>query len=181
MNDGHHRTLTHFQITEFASIAQSISADLRVNCPVCLAETASIPQFPAHLANHQERIALFALPRLTDDGDSSLASFKAVPQSISDRGSFSSASSNASWLKPTRNDPPADRQQEYSKGEIVSWLLDLCAVKPQEQTSSSLDPAILQSFWDRSEITTRVNSSSPQRLIFCGSDLGRLVRISQLQ
>lgn len=80
-----------------------------------------------------------------------------------------------------RDGTPADLRDRYPKGEIVSWLLDLCAVKSQEQPSSSPDPAMLQALWDRSVITLRINSSSPQRLIFCGSDLARLVSINQSQ
>jgi len=34
-----------------------------------------------------------------------------------------------SWLYDFGMNAPADLQENYSKGEIVGWLLDLCAVK----------------------------------------------------
>ncbi|KAH0190076.1 hypothetical protein KCU99_g8652, partial [Aureobasidium melanogenum] len=105
-----HGNVTETQIKDFASIAQSTTNDLREQCPICLEDAASIPQFSAHLAHHLERIATFSIPRELDHEDStSLASSRAVPRSMSDRASISLESSPFSSKNSTEDIDPNER------------------------------------------------------------------------
>ncbi|KAG9556097.1 hypothetical protein KCU71_g11693, partial [Aureobasidium melanogenum] len=110
LRDEDHGNVTETQIKDFASIAQSTANDLREQCPICLEDATSIPQFSAHLAHHMERIAIFSIPRGLDDGGlMSLASFKAVPRSMSDRTSISLGFSSLASKNSTKDvDPVLD-------------------------------------------------------------------------
>jgi hypothetical protein len=165
-NHGH---VTEAQIKDFASIAQSFAEDARPKCPICLEGSTSIPLFPAHLAHHLERIATFSIPRGIEDEDStSLASFKAIPRSMSDRLSINSDLSTSS-----SQDSAASSHHEQSPltDEIVQWFLAIgdCDLRPPAQPASSLDPALLHALQESPEYTSWYDGTSPGRLV-CRAD-----------
>jgi len=160
--------VTEAQIKDFASIAQSFAEDTRQTCPICLEETTSIPLFPAHLAHHLERIATFSLPREVDDEDStSLASFRAVPRSMSDRLSLDSDSSVLSSKNSVAGSHLEYIEQSSLEDDIVKWLDDICDfdLGPPEQPVGSLDAATLYAFQESPEYTSWYNGTSPGRLV----------------
>ena len=165
-NHGH---VTESQIKDFASIAQSFAEDVRPKCPICLEQSTSIPLFPAHLAHHLERIATFSIPRGIEDEDStSLASFKAIPRSMSDRPSINS---NLSISSSQDSAARSRHEQSPLKDEIVQWFLAIgdCDLRPPAQPASSLDPALLYGLQESPEYTSWYDGSSPGRLV-CRAD-----------
>jgi hypothetical protein len=165
-----HGNVTDAQVKDFASIAQSIADDTRQKCPVCLEETASIPQFPAHLAHHLERIATFSIPREVDEEDTtSLTSFKAIPRSMSDRTSLDSEFSAFSSQDSATGSDHVIHERTLLKDDILQWFNDIsgCDLGPPQQSASSLDPAMLYAFLESPEYGSWYNMPSPRRLVCC--------------
>jgi hypothetical protein len=160
-----HGNVTEAQIKDFASIAQSIAEDARSKCPICSEDTAKIPQFPAHLAHHLERIATFAIPREVDDGDStSLASFKAILRSTSDRTSINSDLSLFSQDSAKSYDPVSP-ERYMPEHDIIQWFNRIgdCNLGPPQQLADSLDPDLLHAF--QAEYASWYDEDSPPRLV----------------
>lgn len=170
-----HGFVNEEQIVEFASIAQSVVEDRRSQCPICRETTACIPQFAAHLAHHLERISTFSLPRISDNNDSSLASFKAASQTLSGQDSLSSISSNASWSGPAQDDSAYDSQQVPLKDEIVSWLSGPAYPDTKEDPRTPLNAVSFKAFSESKNYISWRDGRSPQRLVCCGLDQAQLV------
>jgi len=177
LRDEDHGFINGEQIAEFANIAQSVIEDDRSQCPICLEVTACVPQFAAHLAHHLERIAVFSLPLLSDARDSSVASHKAAPQSIDDQDTLPSVLSDCSWFESAQDDSVHDVQKRRLGDKIVQWLLEFAYLDPQKVPLSLVNPPSLQSFLERSDISSWRNGSSPQWLICCSLDQTRLVSL----
>lgn len=170
--------VTEAQIQDFASIAQSFAADARQNCPVCLGETTSIPSFPAHLAHHLERIAVFSLPReVSDEDTTSLASFRAMPRSMSDRSSISTNLPILSSQGSVAGSHSEHQEQSLLVGDTIQWFRDNggCDLVPPQQPASPLDAATLHAFHDSPEFTSWYNGSSAQRLVCHAQNKSRKV------
>lgn len=59
----HTSSLTKSQISDLVDVAETSLIDERTFCPICLIDGPFQKGLHNHLANHLERIALFALPR----------------------------------------------------------------------------------------------------------------------
>jgi hypothetical protein len=161
-----HGKVTEAQIKDFASIAQSIAEDTRSKCPICSEDTAKIPQFPAHLAHHLERIATFALPREVDGRDStSLASFRAISRSMSDRTSINSDISVFPFQYSAKSSEHVSPERFIPKDEIIQWFNDIsdCDLGPPQRPASSLDPDLQHAF--QAEYASLYDKESLARLL----------------
>lgn len=92
MRQAHKGTFTELQLPALITMGETTSAHSERPCPVCLKIGVTEEALPAHLANHLERIAAFALPRHieTNDGDSVRSNVaKAESKSLSSKSQLS--------------------------------------------------------------------------------------------
>jgi tetratricopeptide (TPR) repeat protein len=86
----HSESLTESQISDLVDAAETSPIDERVVCPICLGEGPFTKGLQNHLANHLERIALFALPRGSGDAEDGSNASSNAPRGVG-------AVSQASW------------------------------------------------------------------------------------
>jgi hypothetical protein len=164
-----HGDITDAQLKDFVSIARSIAEDTREKCLVCWEETESIPHFPAHLAHHLERMATFSMPRELDDEDTtSLTSLRAIPRGTSERTSLNSDVSGSQTPGKFRNDETVAFGRASLDDDIVQWFTDIsdCDLGPVQDSTSSLDVAMVYAFLESPECASWLDTRSPRRLIF---------------
>ncbi|KAH0556108.1 hypothetical protein GP486_005953 [Trichoglossum hirsutum] len=65
----HASSLTESQISDLVDVAETSLIDERTVCPICLLDGPFEKGLQNHVANHFERIALFALPRGFSEGE----------------------------------------------------------------------------------------------------------------
>jgi hypothetical protein len=75
------------QLPAIVKVGETTTVDIRLNCPICYAPTATegLGDFHNHIANHLERIATFALPTGMEDESDGASS--AASRGRSDSGS----------------------------------------------------------------------------------------------
>lgn len=107
----HSRSVGELEISDLLDIAEASLADERKTCPICHADGPFKRGIQNHIANHLERIALFALPRGLDViEDASAASNHGV-------GASSRGSSSCMSLHYSDEDYAADKGTQCEDGE----------------------------------------------------------------
>lgn len=154
--------------------------DFRLLCPICLEETERITQFPAHIAHHMERIAIFALPSIFDCDDelANVASDEAVPHS---RAKSAEQSLNSDMhLSFSNEDSDEDLlpeiEEHYSFEEVLDWLSPDAFRQQMSRTVASMNAPSWEKFITGDEYRAWVAGDPLWRMYCCGSDLSRLVR-----
>lgn len=168
-----HQNMTEENVKAFASISESTSGDIRSQCPICLEKTDCISHFPAHLAHHMERIAVFSLPTNMDgeDGKTSMASDKVVLHSRDESELWgldsNSDSSNASQ--------PGKSGKSLRHGEILQWLAPDAFAHRRAPYLANVHAAVWQEFVNGPEFRAWHEGRELWRIYCCGSNITRLV------
>ncbi|KAM5347355.1 hypothetical protein ACJ41O_010360 [Fusarium nematophilum] len=113
-----HENLADAEIEELLSILAISHADDRDHCPVCLQKPPFQKGLTNHIANHMERIALFALPKDHHDDEANSAVAVAPGDSITPSQASTDAMSGSNL--PARPDTP----KSETVNEITEQLLD---------------------------------------------------------
>ncbi|KAF7516428.1 hypothetical protein G7054_g14157 [Neopestalotiopsis clavispora] len=126
--------------------------DSRTTCPVCLMSGPFHKGLENHLANHLERVALFALPRNTEDSENSdnsnhgsdIAYATASQSSNTELQDFDQSDSQADDIEEPAAEGPPQESNRQTVAQALEMARDNSAGEIDPVTSSILEDAIAQ-------------------------------------
>lgn len=141
-----HEDLAESEIEELLSILASAHADDREFCPICLQNCPFPKGITNHIANHLERIALFALPKNSKDDETNSA------VAVAPRGSTASSQAWTDLMSDSHKPAPPITTPRIVKNVVTQLRYKMKRFRGRNGTDREepgyLPKSVAEEFWD---------------------------------